>query len=655
MDPQVSGPEDIKLKESLKLAVGVLFFSQCNVEKKKNIETYLHYLKDMVDKNKQRNEELTDGVKALDDMYLDVITRNHISSVGSQFQKDITIDEEPFYIETEAPCDLEAQPPSRLPSSYPHRSLSVALGQALAPFVINTPAPCDMPPAPTCSIDVKDKTIDYGETTTVTLIISNATSGEYSTVNHTAAGYVTDEIDTNILDNYDEGGITFPIQPHITTTLKLVVWNSTGARAEDSATITVNNIPPPPPPPKIPKVEIKATNNDIYEGETTQLHLKLKDATRGRLIEIVADSAQKKIIEDNISSSEKTVTVSPEQTTIYELIAWNEDEKASATVIISVSEMPSPSPDPEPGPSAELKATSLFIDTGEIVSLTPKFDNGTPEIFTQTDADVGKNIQSFNTGQPLTSGTPFDVQPSVNTRYILTVKNSSNKVETASVKITINTQGPQPVLQPPPKPTVELKANIEIVHKGASVILTPIFNIGTAEIYEGETLLSSTLGSELASNSHITVRPQVTTTYTLIVRNGMSEAKANVYIIVVPQQPENNSNITASRILVNPGDLVILTPTFTSGQAKIYETKELNGTETTHELQISASIRTGQEIEVRPQVNTTYFLDVTDDRMSEGGRAIKHREGSSVTVNIKKPLIQQQSNEYILTMPVPCY
>ena len=111
MDPQVSepGPEDIKLKESLKLAVGVLFFSQCNVEKKKNIETYLHYLKDMVDKNKQRNEELTDGVKALDDMYLDVITRNHISSVGSQFQKHITIDEEPFYIETEAPCNKQEE------------------------------------------------------------------------------------------------------------------------------------------------------------------------------------------------------------------------------------------------------------------------------------------------------------------------------------------------------------------------------------------------------------------------------------------------------------------------------------------------------------------------------------------------------------------
>ena len=168
MDPQVSGPEDIKLKESLKLAVGVLFFSQCNVEKKKNIETYLNYLKDMVDKNKQRNEELTDGVKALDDMYLDVITRNHISSVGSQFQKDITIDEEPFYIETEAPCNKQEEqadsviqspefltpPPSPLPSPLPSprtprtpgSSRPSTPGSSLLPSPGSSPPPSPRPP-----------------------------------------------------------------------------------------------------------------------------------------------------------------------------------------------------------------------------------------------------------------------------------------------------------------------------------------------------------------------------------------------------------------------------------------------------------------------------------------------------------------------------
>jgi hypothetical protein len=662
MAPKISGPEHEKEIESLKLIVRVVIYSKNIVAKKKHIDAYLDHLTRLVNTNKHRNDEPIDGARSLDDMYLDIITRNHISSVGSQFQKDITTDEEPFYIETEAPCDLEPQPysPQRPQPYSPQRLIPIVQGQAVEPLEITTQAPCDKiiqpsrVPVPTVNIEANNNNISKGESVTLTLTIEDADGGELTGYSVNASGAeVTETIIKNVMNHIALYGNTHTVQPETTTLYTLVAWNSNDKIFPDSITINVDeDIPQPQPLPPIPTVEIQATNINIFEGDSTDLNLKIRDAVDGYIFEANDDGTLKTIIADNITS-DKIVTVSPRETTIYKLIAWNDvGDEASDAIIIDVSEVPEPPTDPEPEPIAELKADPLFIDPGGSVSLTPRFANGTPKIYTQIDTDVGKTLTSLDAGQQLISGMPFDVQPFVNTRYILIVSNSYNKVKTESVYITINTQVPPLVLQPQPEPTAELISNKDSVHEGTDVILTPKFADGIAAIYAGETLLYSSTNSSLKSNSPIYVKPQVSTTYILRVHNGKREKTADVFIRVVPRETQHDTKITANRILVNPGDLVILTPTFTSGQAKIYETKELNGRETTQQLQ--EPILTDKGIEVRPQVSTTYLLYVTDNHTSDNGSTIKHLEGSSVTVNIKKPLIQQQATEFVINMDVPC-
>ena len=605
MDSPVSGSEHEKLKEALKLVVRLLYHSHRNVEKKKNIETYLSYLTELVNTNKQRNEEPKDGARSLDDMYLEVVTKNHISSVGSQFQKNITIDEEPFHIETEAPCDLEAQPP---PSRPPPQPQSVALGQALAPFVINTQAPCDIEAQPRPPPQ--------------------------------------------------------PLSMALVQALAPFVIN----------TQAPCDMPEPQPSPKIPNVKIHATITDatitdatiiyIFIGETIQLHLTLEDATRGRLIEVNEDGNQKKLIKDNISPPKETVPVSPKETTIYELMAWNKDgHKASATTTITVVDIPTPPPDLDPTAAIDASPESIYL--GRSVTLTPTFDNGEAKIIIEPS---GGTIAELTT---LTSGVSFQVEPKVDTRYRLVVTNYSNKTKEESVYITVNPEPefltprfpPSPLPPPPPPPSPrlpELTAKLrtengnEHIHEGTSVKLIPEFAYGTATIYANDAPLHNADGDMLRSGSAISVKPKKNTTYTLRVTRGREEKNFGLYIRVDPREIQDNTNITANILLVNSGDPVILTPTFTPpGEPKIYETKELNGTETTQELQ--GPIITGQVIEVRPQVTTTYLLRVTYSRSTSKGRTIKHQESSIVTVNIKKPLIQQQATEFVINMPVPCY
>ena len=78
-------------KELLKTFIRTLLIASNNIAKRNKIASYLEYLNTFVTINKQKSDdgdnEDIDGIRtrSLDDLYLEVITKNHISSPDAQF------------------------------------------------------------------------------------------------------------------------------------------------------------------------------------------------------------------------------------------------------------------------------------------------------------------------------------------------------------------------------------------------------------------------------------------------------------------------------------------------------------------------------------------------------------------------------------------
>jgi len=184
-------------------------------------------------------------------------------------------------------------------------------GQANASVTVTVNPP---QPSPTVNLTVSDSSILRGQGTTLSWNASNASS-----------------LSISGLGPVQNPSGTLLVRPTTTTTYTITATNSTGS-ATDSVQVNVTT-------PVVPTLNFSAQRNSITFGESTTLSWTSSNAKR---IELNPGH-------QNVAKPNGSITVSPQQTTTYQLVAIGTGGSVTRSLTVTVSPPP-PKPQPEQEP-----------------------------------------------------------------------------------------------------------------------------------------------------------------------------------------------------------------------------------------------------------------------------------------------------------------
>lgn len=178
------------------------------------------------------------------------------------------------------------------------------------------------------------------------------------------------------------------------------------------------------------------------------------------------------------------------------------------------------------------------------------------------------------------SGSGVTVWPTGTTTYTLTVTNSYGAQTSHSATVTVV-----------PPSISSFTANPSTITAGGSTQLLGSFADGTGVIIPGDV--------PVTSGNSISVTPDTTTVYTLIVTNeaGISDARSTTVQVVAPSAPIITSFVASPTSIIS-GESTDLTGTFRNGTGVITPG--------------NLSVTSGSAVTVQPTTTTTYTLTVTN-------------------------------------------
>ena len=233
-------------------------------------------------------------------------------------------------------------------------------------------------------------------------------------------------------------------------------------------------------------------------------------------------------------------------------------------------------------------AAQNSITSGTSTTLLATFKNGSGSI----DNGFGEVI----------SGQPISVIPIITTTFTLSVTNENG--DSVSQKLTITVE---------PAPTIQsFTANPSAIIQGNSATITAQFANGVGVIDNGV--------GQVSSDHSISVAPDTTTVYTLVVTNSLGQnVSQSLTITVNPPTAPQIANFSATPSVITQGQSSNLIAEFSNGTATI-------------DTGIG-EVTSGQNVPITPDTSTTYILTVSNSAGVSVSKSI------SVTVNAAVPQI----------------
>jgi len=307
-------------------------------------------------------------------------------------------------------------------------------------------------------------------------------------------------------------GNSVTVTPAATTTYTLTVSNESGA-VSANVLVTVN-VP-------VPHIQaFQASPATITPGEFAELTWSVDGATQ------VSISPGPGVVTGS------SVSVSPAQTTVYELIASNEGGSVTRSVTVTV-DTPEPAPD-----IASFTASPASISLGSSTTLAWSVTGATTVSIA---ADAGS-------GPGVVTGSSITVSPIVNTVYTLTATNGSGVITTRTVAVTVTAA--VPVIN-------SFAATPASISAGASSTLAWSVTGATQLAISADTGTSP--GNVTGVNTVVT--PAATTVYTLTARNadGVAVTQSTTVTVTEAAPTVEITSFTASSYLIQAGEPVTLT------------------------------------------------------------------------------------------------
>lgn len=266
-----------------------------------------------------------------------------------------------------------------------------------------------------------------------------------------------------------------PVTPNETTTYRLTARNAT-SEAVETVTVTVER--------QLPRIiSFLATPATIDRGQSSTLAWQTENADTVTISGI------------GTANANGTAPVSPTETTTYTITATNQSGSASATAVVQVG-TPTPGGDGLPR-IIRFTGSPMDITAGERSTVDWLVENAT----TVTISTLG--------GVGLQGNVP--VSPTTNTLYTLTASNPQGQIS-STIGINVRPAVVVPPVEQPPTLTACVANPVEVANPGDPASLS--FTVQNATVV--------TLNG-LGITNPVTVRPTVTTTYTLIAYNARNE------------------------------------------------------------------------------------------------------------------------------------
>jgi hypothetical protein len=301
---------------------------------------------------------------------------------------------------------------------------------------------------------------------------TSITAGQTTTLSWEVENAETVEI-TPALGQVNPRAGTATVSLNETTSYQLTARNRT-SEVSETITVTVDR-------PQVAILNFQAAPAAISAGQSSSLIWQTQNAEEVTIDQSIGGVAQN-----------GSTAVSPRQTTTYTITARNRFGEATATVTVQVST--------SPPTIVSFAASPAQIGSGQSSTLRWEVQN----------ADTVTIDQGIGT-VPATGNRP--VSPTATTTYTLTAKGPGGEV-TATATVTVGAA----------VRITSYAANPANVAAGASSVLTWTTENATSAEIQGF--------GPVPPNGNFTVRPTVTTTYTLIARGPGGEASAQVTVTV---------------------------------------------------------------------------------------------------------------------------
>jgi len=251
----------------------------------------------------------------------------------------------------------------------------------------STPTP---PAVPTVTITASPTSVGAGQSSTLTVAATNATSV-----------VISNNVDSTTIPLAATGG-TSSVTPTATTTYTAT---ATGAGGTKTATATVTFFP-------APTVTIAANPTTIFASQSSTLTVTATNATAVTITGTDSSSY-------TLSTTGGTQSVSPTATTTYTATATggaSQTKTATATVTVT------------PTPTVTLTPSTSSVISGQAVTLTATATNATQVVITN-------NVDATKYTLPGAGGTQV-VNPTADITYTATASDSANFTATATTAIT---------------------------------------------------------------------------------------------------------------------------------------------------------------------------------------------------------------------------
>ena len=349
------------------------------------------------------------------------------------------------------------------------------------------------------------------------------------------------------------------VSPTSSTTYTITATGP-GGTVSSTQTIVVSETPVEQPKPA-PTIDFSANPGSIVESGSADLVWN-------------SDNATKVTIDQGIGevSLDGAVTVWPQVTTTYAIVATGDGGTALGQVTVTVTEVAA-----KPAPTVTLSTNRTTIGYGT---------SYTSAVLTWSTTDATQIAFNPSIGNVNLNGSAT-VQPASTTTYTLTATGPGG---TASKKVTINVQ------TPPPAPSATFSASPTSIGYGTNQTSSTL-NWATANATSVS--FSPSIGSTALSGSK-SVSPTTTTTYTMTA-TGNGTITKTVTITVVPTPPVPVANFIASPTTIGYG---------TSASSSTLTWTTANATSVSFSPSIGSTALSGSK-SVSPTSTTTYTMTAT--------------------------------------------
>jgi uncharacterized cupredoxin-like copper-binding protein len=330
---------------------------------------------------------------------------------------------------------------------------------------------------PTITQQPQGRSINASLSATLTVSATNATSYQWFTANgSTIAGATSPSLS---------------VTPAATTSYYVVVTNSCGSTTSSTATVTVMSC-------ERPIITQQPQGGSIFAGQSFTLFVAATNAT----------SYQWFTANGDLVSSTQSVTVTPSVTTTYHAVMVNacgSIASQAATVTVTSCNLPTITQQPQDATANAGESVTLGVSVSSSLSVS---------------------YQWYADGSPIAgaNGSTVNVSPSETTSYYVVVSNACGSRTSSEATVTVNTCVQVRITDQPDDVTIEA---------GDSATLT-VQTTGDEPItYEWH----YSTGAPVARGQSITVSPERTTSYYVVVSNACQILASRFVTVTVVCNP----------------------------------------------------------------------------------------------------------------------